>query len=91
MGKQIPVNKVCCEAMTEDGVTDPECQEGIDFCVYSCPYDHCVVAEPIVTKWKTKLLERKEIIKALREEGYSTEQISKLLEISIRQVQRNLR
>lgn len=91
MGKQLPANKVCCEAMTEDGVSDPESQEGIDFCVFSCPYDHCVIAEPIVSSWAIKIQERKAIIGKLNKEGYSTKEISQLLEISESIVKRNLR
>lgn len=34
-----------CKAMEAKGITDPNCQEGIDFCIYDCPHPHCVVLE----------------------------------------------
>jgi len=35
-----------CHAMIDAGITDPNSQEGIDFCVYHCPYEGgCIVMD----------------------------------------------
>lgn len=34
-----------CPAMTRAKITDPNSQDGIDFCVDSCPYKRCIVVE----------------------------------------------
>ena len=37
-----------CNAMTNEGITDPDSKEGINFCVNSCPYQFCIVATFLV-------------------------------------------
>ena len=34
-----------CQAMIVAMIPNPESQQGIDFCVGSCPYDRCVAVE----------------------------------------------
>ena len=35
-----------CDVMIKHGITDPDCQDGIDFCTEHCPYKECVVTNP---------------------------------------------
>ena len=76
-----------CDAMKEAGILQPESQEGKDFCTGSCPYDHCVIAEPIADTKKLGIVIR---AKELQMAGYSTKEIAYELRIRIRTAQRLL-
>ena len=80
-----------CEAMAKEGITNSESQEGINFCVDRCPYDCCVIAEPIVSKKGVVKLSIVKRAKELKERwGYDAERISRILGVSKRTVRRYL-
>jgi len=78
-----------CQAMVNAGIENPESQEGIDFCVNSCPYDYCVVFENISGYSATRLRNVK-VSKALRKLGVSKEDIAKKLGRTVRTIERYL-
>jgi hypothetical protein len=65
-----------CSAMIEGKITDPNSQEGINFCVDECPYPHCVIAEPTVTKQEMSALEKKRRARAFQRRGFTIREIS---------------
>lgn len=70
--------------MREAGIMNAESQDGIDFCVDHCPYDHCVIAEPMVTIRQTVNAEVRRMFKA----GKSVQVIMEILNMSERTVRR---
>jgi len=77
--------------MAEAGITDPNSQEGIDFCVNHCPYDRCVVMEgKIRTPSKARKAERDARIISLYHKGWSPREIAKGMRLSERTAQRVL-
>ncbi len=45
MSNQSSIASRRCQAMIVAMISNPESQQGIDFCVGSCPYDRCVAVE----------------------------------------------
>jgi transposase-like protein len=54
--------KEVCEAMRKVDVTDPESQDGINFCTDHCPYNFCVLAEKEILQ---ELVHKDRITKSL--------------------------
>ena len=88
MGKKrnVNINQICCDAMEAAGITDPQKQEGIDFCVNSCPYDCCMVAENPATPKQRKVEKHKRIARGLRERRVAVDDIAAILSVSERKV-----
>jgi len=63
-----------CKAMLEASISDPTCQEGIDFCIERCPYTGCIIAEPRHRPSKTAEYKRK--AREFMGEGLSIKQIA---------------
>ncbi len=63
------IEKELCDAMADAGVTNPESQSGIDFCTSKCPYDHCVVMEPMITSQNLVRITNIRWAKELRTQG----------------------
>lgn len=71
-----------CLAMCRAGISDPESQEGIDFCTSECPYPTaCIVMEH---PQRARL--RLEKIKQLQAQGLDRKTIALQLHISERSV-----
>ena len=68
-----------CPAMEEAGITDPESQAGIDFCIDHCPYDHCVIAEPQVASSTVKAIAKRRLARKLYEQGRTVGDIAQIL------------
>jgi len=65
--------------MIEAGITDPNSQEGIDFCVNHCPYEEgCIVMEGRLTQTSTRLRREanKRKVWALWQAGFSVKEIA---------------
>lgn len=77
--------------MKEAGIDSPESQRGINFCVNSCPYDHCVVAEPLMDNRTKKRLVIKKAARELRRSGMTQEEISEALSVPRSTIERYLR
>ena len=84
-------NKRCCAAMKDAGITDPNKQEGIDFCVNSCPYDFCVVMESEATVIQLSYQRRVYIAQELRKRKVSVDDIVLILSVGVRDVRRYLK
>jgi hypothetical protein len=76
-----------CEYMRKAGITEPNCQDGINFCVENCPAPFCVLDNPY-SKRKLKRKALQEKANHMLESGYTVEDIARKLGKSIRQVQR---
>ena len=87
----IQENKKRCSAMMVAGITDPEKQTGIDFCVNSCPYDSCVIMENVVTDTKRSYKERVRVATELRRRRVSVDDIALILSVKERDVRRYLK
>ncbi len=84
MKDKIPLHERPCEAMEKKGITNPNSQEGIDFCTDCCPYDKCIVMESDNRKFdKIVRLSKKERAIDMRKRGCTIRYISKQLGISI--------
>ncbi|KKK60500.1 hypothetical protein LCGC14_3023730 [marine sediment metagenome] len=68
--------------MKEAGITDAESQRGKDFCIDKCPYDHCVVMEPILSTKGRIRIERIIQAKTMRKDGMKIKEISEELGVS---------
>lgn len=79
-----------CQAMLDAGITDPESQDGKEFCTGECPYDRCIVFEG---RRKTTTKRLKAIVEAreLEAQGLSTIEISKRLNKHYRTIRGYLR
>ena len=80
-----------CDAMKDAGITEPNSQEGIDFCVDQCPYDHCVLYEkgrPKLTSLKHLSVEAQ--VKMLDADGLTIDEIARQTGVSYRTVIRIL-
>jgi hypothetical protein len=76
-----------CEYMRKAGITNPNCQDGINFCVENCPAPFCVLDSPhYKRKLKRKALQEK--ANQMFESGHDIGYIAAKLGKSIRQVQR---
>ena len=71
-----------CEAMEKNGITDPTSKAGIDFCVGECPYDHCVLEEPLLSEISRDVLFCKMEARRMRREGWTILEISKKLNLT---------
>lgn len=91
MDENRPAEKRRCKAMIDAGVSDPENQEGIDFCINHCPYEYCVVLEFKLTEPQMKLKKRIAYAKALRNYKVSVDDIALILGMSVRNVLRYLK
>ena len=81
-----------CQAMLDAGITDPNSQKGIDFCVNKCPYDRCVAMEgETLTPSRIEKIERNVRIINLRQKGWTIRKIAKGLGVSYVTVQKILR
>ena len=78
--------------MADAGITNPESHAGIDFCVNECPYDHCVVVEPILNEYHSydRARRRHHIAIKMRQEGRSYKEIATVLRLTERTVFRYL-
>lgn len=74
--------------MREAGITDASLQSGIDFCINRCPYDHCVIAEPVTDTRSTKYIVIKRAVQNLTGRGLSKVEIAERLYISVKTVER---
>ena len=83
-------DRVTCPAMKEAGITDASTQAGIDFCVNKCPYSHCVIAEPLVTRGTMRRVTNKRAARILRSKGANIAAIAAELNISVSSVKRFL-
>jgi len=83
-----------CPAMIDAGIEDVDSQAGIEFC-NNCPYypEHpsCILYETEVSLGTLRKQERAEAAKLLRDNGFSVDEISKQLGISVRCIERYLR
>ena len=77
--------------MIAEGVYDPENQAGIDFCINYCPYDRCILFEDGRKLSSSRRDKRVMRAAELYNEGYSIEDISKELKVSVRSIQRYLK
>lgn len=80
-----------CKAMIDAGIDDPISQEGIDFCVDKCPYPQCVVVDSKATSRQVNFRTTSTIAKDLRSHGVSIVDITYILNITRRTVQRYLK
>ena len=82
-----------CQAMRNAGITDADSQNGVDFCVNRCPHPHCIVFESggELPRGNTARYSRLFLAKRMHADGYSAEEIARVLNKSIRTVQRYLR
>ena len=87
----VDLGKRLCDAMKEKGITDPNAQEGIDFCVNSCPHEYCIVMEKPGKTKQNKSAERANIARRLRKYGVSVEDISLMLRVHKDTIYRYLR
>ena len=74
-------SKQRCQAMIDAGIKDPMRQEGIDFCVQSCPYEYCIVLEKRTTSAQLKKIEDTETARSLRVHKVSINDIALILNI----------
>jgi len=72
-----------CDAMKEASITDPESQRGIDFCIEKCPFDHCVVMEPVTSQVSIKRIENIRRAKEMHRKKMTVKAIAKELGVSI--------
>lgn len=83
------IEEMICEAMKQEGISDPESEEGIDFCVERCPYPSgCILFETSHREQKLELM--KEFSKRLYNHGVSVKDISLITGRSTRTVRRYL-
>jgi len=69
-----------CPAMREAGITNPESQQGKDYCVECCPHDRCIVVEPVVRRNKKAKMEEAMLrAQELRKQGLALREIAKRL------------
>ena len=84
-----------CEAMKKAGITDPDSQAGIDFCVKQCPYDRCIAVEGTGKSRDKhitdKIMSRQTRALLLYSLGYSVEYIAEVLGVQKGTVRRDLR
>ncbi len=91
MDEDRPLERRRCAAMIAEGVYDPDSKEGIDFCVYYCPYEYCVVMETGLTKPQLVTWKKVSIAKRLRAHKVTVDDIALILGVSKRNVQRYLK
>ena len=76
-----------CQAMIEAGITDPNSQEGIGFCVNKCPYkEGCIVMES--GKTSVHKQERMRRAWALLDKGHSIAETASIMNLSYYTIQR---
>jgi len=85
------IEKRRCKAMIDEGIYDPESQEGIDFCVNYCPYEYCVVVENRLSDKQIRKRENTILARELRKHRVSVDDIALVLGISARSVRRYLK
>lgn len=83
-------SKRICPAMKDAGVVDPDSQEGMDFCVYKCPYECCIVFEKRRGARKTRDLRIRKAV-GFYADGWSFEMIAKELGVCVNTVRSYLR
>ena len=76
--------------MKKTNITDPNSQEGIDFCTQQCPYKECVVMEGNTLTW-IKLTKEKSKARRLQKMGENKQEIAIILGKGIRTVERYLK
>ncbi|MCK9597432.1 MAG: hypothetical protein M0R06_00250 [Sphaerochaeta sp.] len=76
-----------CRAMIDAGIVEPESQQGKNFCTGSCPYDRCILFEPVPREASLIKL----LICRLHEEHISIKDISIITERNERTIKRYLR
>jgi len=75
-----------CQAMLDEGITDPNSQEGIDFCVNKCPYkEGCIVMESSRTTVHKQ--ERMRRAWALLDKGHTISETASIMDLSYYTVQ----
>ena len=78
-----------CPEMILAGISDPDSQAGIDFCVGSCPYEYCVMME--TNRKRLRSSERVRIAKGLRAQGVGLDDIALILGKDVNTVRRYLK
>ena len=74
--------------MINTGIENAESQEGIDFCVNSCPYNYCIVFEE--HRKRADKFRNIIVAKALRKLGLSVDDIAEKLKKSTRTINKYL-
>jgi len=89
MQSEFTITEVC-EAMQKNNITDPESQQGIDFCTEHCPYTFCVLAE---REKLQELVHKDRISKSLElhNKGVSVVDIALIFDVKKETVQRWIR
>ena len=80
--ERLTANK-CCKEMNDTGITDPNSQAGINFCVDKCPHPYCIVVEKVKTG---KPLENWYEARKLNKQGMSIRDIARKLKIHAKTV-----
>lgn len=78
-----------CQAMEDAGISNPESQEGIDFCL-ECPYPSMICYEDGVPHTTTARRRNQKRAKELEEAGFSIKGIAEILGKSERTIGRYL-
>lgn len=83
----------CCKAMRDAGIKDASSQEGINFCVHSCPYEEgCVLFDDvaIMSLQQKKIAKRTALAKRLLASGISVKDIALILHACVRTIRGDL-
>ena len=91
MDEERPIEARRCTAMIAAEVSDPNSQDGIDFCVGFCPYDYCVVVENQETVMQLKKRQRADFARKLKAHKVSVDDIALILGVNQRTVLRWLK
>ena len=83
----IQYTKRRCEAMICKGIKDPESHDGINFCLYECPYSVCVVFE----SRREKTVHNVNLAKKLFAEGKTKNEIAEAIGVTVRTITRYLK
>lgn len=79
-----------CQAMKDANISDPESQEGIDFCLEKCPYPECAMVSRYYKTGNIRRVRRKKA-RELQAEGLIASEIAVVMELSKRTIERYLR
>jgi len=79
-----------CPALKKAKITDPDSQEGIDFCTEKCPYPDCIAVTG-TTLSQIRQAEEKHRAKQLQKKGMSNQEIARRIGKSARTVDRYLK
>jgi len=79
-----------CQPMLDAGIKNPDSQVGIDFCI-KCSEKKCVFDDIVLGPKKVRAVSRKSRAIELTRKGLSPKEISRILGVGSRAVQRYLK